>query len=115
MELKTETIEGVIVACPSGRLDFGAAGPFQQQVEAVVSQAKSGVLVDGSALEYVSSAGLRVFLVGAKAAKAAGVGFGVCALKPAVQEVFDLTGFGRVVPMYADRAAGLAALVKPAA
>lgn len=115
MELVTETVDGLTVACPSGRLDFGAAGPFQQQIEALVAQAGAGVLVDGSALEYVSSAGLRVFLVGAKAAKAAGVGFGVCALRPAVKEVFDLTGFGKVVAVFGDRAAALATLGKPGA
>ena len=104
MNLNTESVDGVTVALPAGRLDFGAAAAFQQQLEAAVAAKPRGLVVDCSALDYVSSAGLRVFLVAARAAKAAGVGFAVSDLKPAVKEVFDLTGFGNVITLCADRA-----------
>jgi len=88
------------VVKPAGRLDFGAAAPFQQDMERALAGEGSkptGVVIDCSALEYVSSAGLRVFLVGVKAAKAAGIGFAVCALVPAVREVFEVSGFDRII------------------
>ena len=78
--------------------------PVLQQLEAAVAAKPRGLVVDCSSLDYVSSAGLRVFLVAARAAKAAGVGFDVSDLKPAVKEVFDLTGFGNVITLCADRA-----------
>lgn len=110
MDVKVEHLDGVSVASPAGRLDYAASAPFQAQIEGLVTESSKAVLVDASALEYVSSAGLRVFLVGAKAAKSAGIGFAVCALRPAVQEVFDLTGFGKVVSIHADRETALGAL-----
>lgn len=112
--MNTENADGITVALPAGRLDFGAAAAFQQQLEQAVAAKPRGLVVDCSSLDYVSSAGLRVFLVAARAAKAAGVGFAVSSLKPAVKEVFDLTGFGNVITLCADRAAAVAALT-PAA
>jgi anti-sigma B factor antagonist len=94
----------------SGRLDFEAAGAFQKELEQAVAAAAAGgnaVLIDCAGLEYVSSAGLRVFLVGARAAKAASVPFAVYALTTAVKEVFDVSGFGRIIDVLADRSGAL--------
>lgn len=114
MNLNTESVDGVTVALPEGRLDFGAAAGFQQQLEQAVAAKPRGLVVDCSGLDYVSSAGLRVFLVAARAAKAAGVGFAVSDLKPAVKEVFDLTGFGNVITICTHRAAAVASATQAA-
>jgi anti-anti-sigma factor len=98
---------------PEGRLDFGAAAGFQEQVEQVMAgtrPAPAAVVIDCAALEYVSSAGLRVFLLAARTSQRAGLRFSMCALQPAVREVFELSGFSRVIAVYADRAAALASL-----
>jgi anti-sigma B factor antagonist len=92
----------------TGRLDFEAAGGFQKELEAAVSAAAAeghALLLDCSTLEYVSSAGLRVFLVGARAAKAANVPFAVYALTASVKEVFEVSGFGRIIDVLADEVA----------
>ena len=67
----------------------------------------AAVIIDCGMLEYVSSAGLRVFLLGARAAQKAGIAFAICDLKPAVREVFDLSGFSRVLAVHPDRATAL--------
>ena len=72
-------------------------------------------VIDCEGLEYVSSAGLRVFLLAARNAQRAGLNFSVCALQNAVREVFELSGFSRVMAVHPDRAAALtAAAQKPA-
>ena len=48
-----------------------------------------------------------MFLLGARSAQRRGVSFALCALMPAVREVFELSGFTRIIPVYADRAAAL--------
>jgi anti-anti-sigma factor len=113
MNVNIENNAGILIANPEGRLDFGASANFQSLLEKSIAGDGSkprALLVDCSSLEYVSSAGLRAFLVGARSAKSAGVGFGVCNLKPGVREVFDVSGFGRIIAVHADRAAALAAL-----
>ena len=110
MNLRIEALAEVTYVIPQGRLDFDAAPGFQEAIERLLGgagNAPAAVIIDGAALDYVSSAGLRAFLLAAKAAQRAGVGFALCALQPAVREVFDLSGFSRIIAVHADRATAL--------
>ncbi|MEI8297636.1 MAG: STAS domain-containing protein [Pseudomonadota bacterium] len=94
----------------SGRLDFEASAAFQKELEAAIAAAaarKAAVIVDCAGIDYVSSAGLRVFLVAARAAKGASVAFAVYSLTTAVKEVFDVSGFGRIIDVLPDHASAM--------
>lgn len=110
MKLRIEAAAEATWVIPEGRLDFEAASGFQETVERLfAAPAKpAAVIVDGAALEYVSSAGLRAVLLGARAAQRASIPFALCALQPAVREVFDLSGFSRIIAVHPDRATALA-------
>lgn len=110
MNLRIEALAEATYAIPQGRMDFDAAPAFQQAIEQVLAGAPKppAVIVDGAALEYVSSAGLRAVLLAARAAQRAGIPFALCALQPAVREVFELSGFTRIITVQADRATALA-------
>ena len=113
METTKENTDRALVLSPMGRLDFGAAAGFQDALEKAIAEAadpKLAVVVDCTGLDYVSSAGLRSFLVGARTAQSRGVKLVVCALQKNVNEVFEVSGFSRVLPPVADRAAALASL-----
>jgi serine/threonine-protein kinase RsbW len=111
LKLSCETLARTTLVSAQGRLDFGAAAEFQKQLERALGgagAAPAAVIVDCTALDYVSSAGLRVFLVSARAAQRAGIAFALCALQPAVREVFDVSGFSRIMTVHADRPTALA-------
>jgi anti-sigma B factor antagonist len=111
VNIRLETLGSTTLVIPEGRLDFGSAPGFEKQLEQLFAGSgtvPAAVIIDCAALEYVSSAGLRVFLLAAKASQRAGISFGLCALIPAVREVFDLSGFSRIIAVYADRTAALA-------
>ena len=111
MKVRTETLALTTLVIPEGRLDFGAAAGFRQRVEEALAgagTAPAAVIVDCTALDYVSSAGLRVFLLAARASQRAGIPFALCALQPAVREVFELSGFSRIIAVHADRPTALA-------
>jgi anti-anti-sigma factor len=110
MNVRVETLPSATVAIPEGRIDFNSADEYQAQLEAALAavRAPDALIVDCSALSYVSSAGLRVFLLCARAAQRAGVSFALCALQPAVREVFELSGFNRIIAIHPDRATALA-------
>ncbi len=113
MNLGIEALAEATYVVPQGRLDFDAAPGFQEALERVLSsagKAPAALIIDGAGLEYVSSAGLRAVLLGARAAQRAGVPFALCALQPAVREVFELSGFTRIIAVHADRATALARL-----
>ena len=108
MNVRIEALAEATYVTPEGRLDFDAATGFQEALERALGQAPAALIIDGAALEYVSSAGLRAVLLGARAAQRAGVRFALCSLQPAVREVFDLSGFSRIIAVHPDRATALA-------
>ena len=118
MNAHIEKLGLVTLIVAQGRLDFSAAAAFQAQIEqalAAAGGAGAAVIIDCGGLEYVSSAGLRVFMLAARNAQRAGLNFSVCTLQHAVREVFELSGFARVMAVHADRATALAAAAaKPA-
>ena len=104
-ELKSEAL--VIVA--SGRIDSNTAS----QLEAVLPdrvQANDATVMDLSDVAYVSSAGLRVLLKGAKIAKTTGHRLVLSGLSPSVQEVFDISGFSSIFAIEPDISSALAAI-----
>jgi serine/threonine-protein kinase RsbW len=110
VNVRFESLATITLVIPEGRLDFGASPGFQRQLEEQLTEASpapAALIIDCSALDYVSSAGLRVFLLAARAAKRAGIPFALCALKPPVREVFELSGFSRIISVHADRATAL--------
>ena len=76
----------------SGRLDTSAAPEFSEAVADIVSQ-KNNVIFDCADMEYIASSGLRALLASHKSLIAAGGSLEVINVQPAVQNVFDMTGF----------------------
>ncbi len=97
----------VTVAVLDGRLDTVTAGAAEQKLLALLST--GGLIADLSGVHYVSSAGLRVLLKAAKQAKGAKLSFAICGTQPAVREVFEMSGFDKIIPSFASRDEALAA------
>jgi len=106
MEVLEEKIGDAIVLVPIDRVDSATAKAFEAQVIAAVGQGSSKIVLDFSRLEYISSAGLRVVLVGAKMTRAPRK-FVLSDMKPHIREVFDMSGFSKILVIYADRNAAL--------
>jgi len=103
-----ESREGATtIAALEGRLDTATAPETEERLLALM---EGGALIaDMAGVRYVSSAGLRVLLKAAKQARTRGQGFSVCGLQPAVREVFEISGFDKIIPLHATRAEALAA------
>jgi anti-anti-sigma factor len=108
MQIAETGAEGLVLAMPEGRLDTATAPEVEARLLALL--ARSGVLVDMAGVRFVSSAGLRLLLKAAKTAKATGRAFAVCGLQPPVREVFEVSGFDRIMRAFAGREEALAAL-----
>lgn len=102
MEFSTAQRGRFTVLSPHGRLGFDEASEAQKVIEDQVQACDMGVIVDCSELRFLSSAGLRAFLLGAKAAQQRGVTFCACNLDENIKSVFTISGFDRVVPLFTD-------------
>jgi anti-anti-sigma factor len=98
------------ILMPAGRLDTAGASAFEREMMAATQAETCRLLIDLADLVYVGSAGLRVLLMAAKRLRASGGSIALCRLQPQVAEVFDISGFTAIVPVYADRQTALAAL-----
>ncbi|HET6537912.1 MAG TPA: STAS domain-containing protein [Sphingopyxis sp.] len=109
MDITEQQLNGAWLVAASGRIDSNSAPELEAVLPDRTAQ-HSATIMDLSEIAYVSSAGLRVFLKGVKAAKAHGNKLVLTGLSPAVYEVFDVSGFTAIFLIEADIAAGLAAL-----
>ena len=100
MEIKEEKTDKYYVLSLSGRLDASTAPPFEEKLTSVIDDGNESVLVDFTDLEYISSSGLRVLLVGAKKLKQSSAMLNLCGLKSHIKEVFDIAGFTPLFKMY---------------
>ena len=78
-----------------GRLDTTTAPELEATIDGCVAGIKELVL-DCSALEYVSSAGLRVILKAQKLMNAQG-SMKLTGVNETIMEVFDITGFADIL------------------
>lgn len=108
MEIKVETFGEATVLVPVARVDSSTAKAFEAKVLQVVNTGVVRIILDFSEMDYISSAGLRVVLVGAKMTRAPRK-FVLCGMKPHIREVFDVSGFAKILSIHPDRAAAAAA------
>lgn len=78
-----------------GRLDTTTAPEFEKAANEIPEEITE-LTIDAEKLEYVSSAGLRVFLMIQKKMNAQGKMI-VKNLTESVREVFDITGFSDII------------------
>lgn len=88
---KTQNGEKTVIAL-SGRLDTVTAPQLQEILIPEFDKSKQ-IELDFSELAYVSSAGLRVLLMGEKTAKAKGGSMTLANVSGEIMEVFEMTGF----------------------
>ena len=80
-----------LILAPIGRVDTITSPELEA---AVVLEGVEELVFDLSQVDYISSAGLRVLLSSQK--KMAGKSMKIVNAKPAVKEVFDITGFSDI-------------------
>ena len=110
MEFAQEQVGDVVIVKLAGRLDSSTAQLAEEHLTRALADGTPRLAVDMSALQYISSAGLRVLLVVAKKvqqAKGKVVFFG---LGSNVREVFAISGFDKIFAIQSDAASAIAAL-----
>lgn len=87
------------VVALDGELDSGSAPAVQERLAALVPS-DGRVLVDMSAVPYMSSAGLRTMLLLYRNAQAVGTSICLVGLSPELRQMMDATGFLGYFPLH---------------
>ena len=90
----TEKIDnGICVIKLSGYLDAHTASDLETTIQEVINGGCNRLVVDFAELEYISSAGLGVFMVFIESVRKDGGDIKLAAMTDRVFSVFDLLGF----------------------
>jgi anti-anti-sigma factor len=103
MTLSPRRYANAVVLSVSGRLDQDTCDAFRADLMVhVEAAARDGgaVALDLAGLEYVSSAGLRCFMLASRQAKAQHSRIVVAALQPMVSEIFEISHFNLVFQVF---------------
>ena len=91
MQINKKQEGSKLVLAPIGRIDTITSPELEA---AIAYDGVDELVFDLSQVDYISSAGLRVLLSAQK--KMAGKSMVIVGAKPAVKEVFDITGFSDI-------------------
>ena len=107
-----ERTPGLSIAIASGRIDGMNVGDFQRLLDEGIDSDENDLILDLERVNFVSSAGLRVGVMIAKKLSKTKRQFALCALPSTVREVFSISGFDKVIPIYGSRESAIGALEK---
>jgi anti-sigma B factor antagonist len=111
MTLTPRHYADTLVLSLAGRLDHDSSEPFRTELEVFLQGARDGrcIVLDLAGLEYVSSAGLRCFMLAAKQAGAQGGKILIAAMRPLVAEIFQISRFTMLFEVHPTVRAALSA------
>ncbi|MBN2439409.1 MAG: STAS domain-containing protein [Deltaproteobacteria bacterium] len=109
MEIAVTQESTVTVFSITGRLDALSAPDVEAKLNQWLEQNETRLVIDLEGLNYISSAGLRILLSVAKKMKARGGVLFLARLQAGVKQVFDISGFTAIIPIYETVGAALEA------
>lgn len=110
MQISTRTRDGITVVALAGQLDSHTSLQAQKELDALLAGAGNRIAVDFTALDYISSAGLRVLLGMAKKLRSSGGALRTFGANATVREVFEISGLTAILPLSAGEEEALAAM-----
>jgi len=100
MEIAVTMDSDITVFALQGRLDALSSPQLEARINQWLEQSGNKLVFDLGELDYISSAGLRVFLTTAKKMKARNGKFGMSTLRENVKDVFTVSGFIAIIPAF---------------
>lgn len=113
MSLVTSINGNALILGLKGRLDQDNCDAFRDELTPhldVAARDHLAIVLDLSQLEYISSAGLRCFMLAVKKAKTYDGRIVVAALQPMVAEIFQISRFDMLLEVFTTVAKAVAAV-----
>ena len=100
MEVGFNKIENVTILSIKGRADVSNASKLESACKKILELQEKDIIIDGTQLEFISSAGLRVLLKLAKEVKKNAGRLAVAHVNDLVRNIFEISGFVEIFPIY---------------
>lgn len=96
MDLSINIQEDKIFAAVTGRIDTSTSPLFEERMQPLLENANKEIELDLQGLTYISSAGLRLFLILQKKVSTAGGKLVLRHMANDIANVFKMTGFSKI-------------------
>lgn len=106
MEINSVKVNDVDIFEISGRIDANNSKDLENFLIEKIENGSTKIIADLKELEYISSAGLRVFLLVVKKIGKTGFVY-LSTLQPQVYQIFDISGFNNIFSIFETRQAAL--------
>jgi len=83
-----------------GRVDTVHSSALENEVNQLFDSGEKNLILNCGGMDYISSSGLRVFLVEQKKARAINGKLYLCDMQPAIQEIFRISGFSNLFRIF---------------
>jgi anti-anti-sigma factor len=100
MQIFTNKERDNLVLEIKGRIDAVTSPKLEEECQGWIDQGEKALVMDLGGVEYISSAGLRTILILARKLNGSGRGIRFCGLRGMVQEVFTISGFNSLFPVF---------------
>ena len=97
MNITKSVQENTVTLALTGRLDTVTQAELANELTKVFEADPIHLVFDFTALDYISSAGLRVLLTAQKKVNALGTSMKIVGAKPEIKEIFEVTGFSGIM------------------
>lgn len=96
-----------------GEVDASNSILLDQSMQEILEQGATTLLIDGTELVYISSAGLGVFMSYLDDFSEQGIRFVIFGLNEQVNEVFKILGLDRLIQLVSDKATAITLVNEP--
>lgn len=100
LKLDTLKLDNYTIIDIIGRLDTSTYGQLEEKIAEILDAGETNVVVNLEMMEYVSSSGLRIFLMMLKRIKTLNGKFYLCNLRQSVKEIFEIAGFTSIFQIF---------------
>ncbi|MDJ1471664.1 STAS domain-containing protein [Cytophagaceae bacterium DM2B3-1] len=102
MKINSLDKEDLTILVVDGELDASSSILLDESIESVVAQGKKKILIDGQSLNYISSAGLGVFMSHVQEFEEKGIQMILFGLNEKVLRVFQILGLDQLLSITAS-------------
>jgi anti-anti-sigma factor len=96
MKIKKEKIGKFIVLKIKGRVDTVHSSVLENELNQLFEKEEKYIILNCEEMNYISSSGLRVFLVAQKKVIARNGKLYLCNMQPAISDIFRISGFSNL-------------------
>lgn len=110
MNLTTQKKQNAHIIYVEGDLDATSSITLDNAMQEAIQNNEKAIIVDCSKLNYISSAGLGVFMSHLTDLEEKNIFFALCSMNEKVKNVFDILGLGELIKYYPNQAMALQAV-----